>query len=745
MPESENKGPVAKSFRRSLKFVLTAGLLIVVLLVGALFLDLNSFRRPIMDGLSRATGLSIEIESLNLSLSHGLELRCGGLKVRSSDGAREIFAANTLFLDAELEPLLNRELRIQSITLIQPKMKMSLGTVPPASPPAAPPSTGKSAEEPRPESKAVPELLPPSDLMEPVWNILNRPDLSLRAVEIRGGELTLLRSGEGSLPTAGIPVRVDARFNLSRSDSNRVNIKGELSQVEIKNLHLKGTLDVGDALGSLIQINGNLALEPFPLTDLNALAETFAEPGSRIPPELKSGRVEQVFIHVEGLIDPNHNPLEKLVIKSGFQIKDLEIKPPANIFSENIILPRLDGEGIWQNRALNYQVTGALLEGNILSNLVVNLSETLEGDLEGKFNLNTRLNGLNLASARFFKADEWTPTAGITSGSVKVQGSVSGSSLNPVRTDSRLEVRDLVLGLEENSSEAEKASLTVQQKTPERTFAWFQVKNFRSKEIALETIGGSLKVEPEKITLSNGRFIPSNGSIRVSGNYRPRPSTYTIHINGKNLQVEDFLKDQMEGTGRFKGMFQGNLKTALQAQEEGESVTLSHVASGLSGKLSLELTNGGIRILPSLDALLTLLNSTSTDTTQKKGINYDTLGGVFKIWKGRAVTDNFELKGSQVDLATLAAVNLVSGKLNGEVKVMPMQLMDSIVKAVPLLENILTGGGKEGLIETYFKLGGTLEKPKLTLLEGKTLFGKPIGILEELSNTPGENGRARRN
>jgi hypothetical protein len=205
------------------------------------------------------------------------------------------------------------------------------------------------------------------------------------------------------------------------------------------------------------------------------------------------------------------------------------------------------------------------------------------------------------------------------------------------------------------------------------------------------------------------------------------------------LQVEDFLKDWIEGTGQFKGMFQGNLKAALQAQKEGESIALPHVASWLSGKLSLELTNGGIRILPGLDALLTLLNSTSTDTAQKKGINYDTLGGDFKIWNGRAVTDNFELKGSQVDLATLAAMNLVSGKLNGEVKVMPMQLVDSIVKTVPLLESILTGGGKEGVIETYFKLSGTLEKPKLTFLEGKTLFGKPASVLEELSNTPGEN------
>jgi len=113
------------------------------------------------------------------------------------------------------------------------------------------------------------------------------------------------------------------------------------------------------------------------------------------------------------------------------------------------------------------------------------------------------------------------------------------------------------------------------------------------------------------------------------------------------------------------------------------------------------------------------------------------LGGDFKIWNGKTVTDNFALKGPQMNLVALAAANLVTGKLDGEIKVIPMQLVDSVVKAIPLLGKILTGGGKGGVVESYFRLGGTLEEPELTLQEGKTLFGKPLSILEELVKTPG--------
>ena len=134
--------------------------------------------------------------------------------------------------------------------------------------------------------------------------------------------------------------------------------------------------------------------------------------------------------------------------------------------------------------------------------------------------------------------------------------------------------------------------------------------------------------------------------------------------------------------------------------------------------------------------LFTLLEPASGVTAQKQRFNFNTLVGDLKIWEGKALTDNFKLKGPQMNIATLMATNLATGKLDGEIKVMPRQLLESITKTIPLLENLLTGDVTEKMAETYFRLGGTLKKPTLILEEGKTLFGEPASILEELVNTP---------
>ncbi|MCH8156763.1 MAG: hypothetical protein IID18_03260, partial [Nitrospinae bacterium] len=539
MPEPENKPSAATPSRRFLKFVLATGLLLGAVLVGILlFLDLNSFRKPIMDGLSRATGLSIEIESISLSLAHGLSLRCGGLKVRSSDGSREIFAAQDLFLDAELKPLLNRELKIRRISVVKPTMKIPLGA---AGLILAPPSAGERREKTPPETGAEPKP-PAADLMEPLRNIFNRQDLSLRIVEILDGELILLRPESDSLPSAEIPVRINARFELSRPDTNRVHILGELSEIKIKNLRFKGTLEVDDLLAELILVNVDLVADPFPVADLKALAETFVGPDA-VPSGLKVGQVEKIFIHMEGPLNPNDRPLKDLVAKIGFQMKDIEIEPPANSLTGNIVLPYLDGEGTWSKGTLNYKIKGKLWEGDILSTLVLNLPRILEGSFqEGTFNADIRLQKLNLAVAGFPATGEWTPTAGTVSGSFNAQGKVGGPT--PIRTSGKLEIRDLVLGSQKNPGKVAQVTLTVQQKTPQRTLARIQVKNALFNNIVMKKAEANLRIEPGKISLSNGRIIPANGIIQLSGDYRPRSDSYVVRINGKKLRAEDFLKEQ---------------------------------------------------------------------------------------------------------------------------------------------------------------------------------------------------------
>jgi len=48
------------------------------------------------------------------------------------------------------------------------------------------------------------------------------------------------------------------------------------------------------------------------------------------------------------------------------------------------------------------------------------------------------------------------------------------------------------------------------------------------------------------------------------------------------------------------------------------------------------------------------------------------------------------------------------------------------------LGQILAGGKKGSVIETYFKVHGKLSKPKFTLQPHKTLLEKPGSILKEL-------------
>ena len=105
MSAQEIKNKTNKS-TRFIKFTLIAGILGIAI-IGLISANLPSLREPIMKELSRSTNLSIEIESLNLSLFNGLRLQGSGLKVRSKDGVNKIFSAQNIVIDADLKSLLS--------------------------------------------------------------------------------------------------------------------------------------------------------------------------------------------------------------------------------------------------------------------------------------------------------------------------------------------------------------------------------------------------------------------------------------------------------------------------------------------------------------------------------------------------------------------------------------------------------------------------------------------------------------
>lgn len=739
MSEQESISQTAKS-GRFLKFGLAISLFFVVIFIGIVSMNLDFLRGPIVDELSQMTGLSIEIESLNLSLSNGLSLRGGGLKVSSKDDSQKIFLAEDFFLDAELKPLLKRQLKIKKIILVKPTMNVVLESKLGSNTLSDTPKIGEIVDQ---KTILQPSETASSDLprklqSEPsligsIQKILQRQDLSLRKFEIKDARLTLVRPQSNSLPARKIPVFVNARLDLSNPNTGQIDIDGELSHIKIGGINLTGTLKAIDLLGKHIPVNLALESTSLPITKINTLIETLASP-ELIPVNFESGEIEKMFIHLKGLINPNHNQLKEIVMKSGFKISDLEISIPESEKLAKITFSHLDGEGMWQKGILNYKINGNLWDGNIESNLVFNLPEAQKGSFTGTFNSETKLKELNLASAKFKLSDKWTPITGTVNGSIKTQGSINEPSSN-TNKHGKLLINNLTLGSETPITFSQ-ATLNLQQKSQQQTLARVQIKDALFNNFLIKKVDANLKIFPKRISLTYGRMVPLNGVILFSGDYYFQPNTYIIRINGKKIRTEDFLTEQIEGLGLFNGMFQGNLNTAQKIQQKGETVLFSHVASSLSGRLSIQLKDGKIRVSPVMDELFTLLKPASAAVTaQKQRLNFNVLGGDLKIWEGKVVTDNFELKGPQMNLAAMITANLATGKLDGEIKVMPIQLLENIANAIPLLGNLLTGDVVDIMAETYFRLGGTLEEPKLILEEGKTLFDEPADVLKELVKT----------
>ncbi len=250
------------------------------------------------------------------------------------------------------------------------------------------------------------------------------------------------------------------------------------------------------------------------------------------------------------------------------------------------------------------------------------------------------------------------------------------------------------------------------------------VRNFSSGAFMLKKVTALGEVLPEKIILKQGEIHPAHGIMKTQGRHDLKSKTYLLNFQGSGLRLEDYFKPNAEGRFDLKGNLEGDLNNP-------------EALRGLSGKISLDARKGRIQNLEGYAALLNVLNARVT-AKKSNGIEFDFFGGDVEINRGVAVTHNLKLDGSQIKALAAVKTDLVAEKLAGEVKVMPLQLVDAAVKAIPLLGRILAGGKTGGLLETYFKLEGTYSHPQITLLKNKTLLGKPLSVVKETLKLPGD-------
>ena len=716
MPEQETKSKfskLSKIFSVFLAAFITLGIALIVFFSA----NIGSFREPIMSELSQVTGLPIEIGSLNLSLSNGLSFHGTGLKVHSKDASHQFFSAQGIYLNVKLKPMLRGQIKIRKIILMKPVIDITLesnqslinlANTSKELKTLDPKITTKFDDTKKIKSIKIPENK--KKLTEPLHNLFQNKNLALRTIELKDALLYFNRPKldfPNALPT---PISLSARFDLDNSIPDQVNIMGDLSHIEIKELSFKGTLKVNNLLAHKVPISINVESSPIHAQTLNNLVDNLFS-SELITVKFKSGQIQKLFINLNGIVESSNNPLKEFIVESGFKIDDLDISTSKTKKLESIPFSDVDGIGIWKDGVLNYKINGALWDGSIESNLVFNLPDLLSsGSLTGSYDSVTKFSGLDFSSIRFNDLDKWTPVTGIANGSIKTESSLK----EDMRIYGNLEINDISLD-HKIPYTAEKIIFNFSQKSPHITLASVQANELQLKNFLIKTVSSKLKVSPEKFLISKGTINSSNGSIIFSGNYNPKPNTYVIRFNSKKLPLSDFFKKQIQGSGNLNGMFQGNLKTIKIAQEKGEEIHFSHLADNLSGKLSFAFINGSIS--PSLWLMDKLILSPSLTEIafSEKNMSYDNLIGDFKVWKGKTTINNFKLKGPQINLSASATANLVDGKLYGKIKLMPVQLLNIVKKAAPLLNDVFNNDLERALPRTNFNLDGTLEKPKLTL------------------------------
>ena len=113
-----------KKPRLFLKLAIGVASLLALLIILIVSVNLNTFREPITEALSRATGLKIKIEFLDWGFSEGLKFKCKGVQIFSGETEEELVSTKDLFISLNWLPLLDQRVVINSVTLVGPVLKI---------------------------------------------------------------------------------------------------------------------------------------------------------------------------------------------------------------------------------------------------------------------------------------------------------------------------------------------------------------------------------------------------------------------------------------------------------------------------------------------------------------------------------------------------------------------------------------------------------------------------------------------
>lgn len=547
-------------------------------------------------------------------------------------------------------------------------------------------------------------------------NRLGFPEVSKWAQGLVSGTLHL--SGPASLNAMTANASLSGDELLITPPDMQVPLGRWQADAALKERNLHSTLKV-TAFGGEVTQKGDLT---FPASDKDAWMLDSTVSLTRVDatqlPIPKAAGIQQGTL--SGTVDatgPANDP-DKLTYQASLVGDDFRLTVKD---LDNMTLPiqRVDANATLKGRTLRSTIKAAVLNGELTQDGDIILPDSSKKNSVTELDSDFKLKSLDLSQVKWPAG--WGLIRTVLSGNVKATGPFA---IDRIKLRGTLQGEKMVLVPQDHHFSIQDAIVKVNSKPPKVPVTLsFKLTKVNAKGYPFNRITGEVALPKDKVVLSRSAFVPPNGTLGIKGAYNIAKQKYDFSFGGKGLSIEDYEKKHLKGIMKFVGTLKGHIP------KEGPAT------QGLNGDLQLLVTEGSLKELGAVKAILTILNPTALQKLSDKGLLFDRMGGTFQIKKGVVTTPQVGLEGKYLKVYLKGTADLNTEKLDMHGKALPMGDLDKILQGVPLLGKLVAGSKTdEGLVETYFKLEGSFSDPKVDMETAKSLFAKPKRILETLGD-----------
>jgi len=417
-----------------------AGLL-ALLIILILSVDLNTFREPVTEALSRATGMKIKIKFMDWSFSEGLKFKCKGVQILSGETEEELVSTEELLVKLNWLPLLQRQVVIKSITLVRPVLKISIQ--PPHRNDILPQSEQPSSDF-IPNLSPLMEKKPPSpNWLHNVREFLKKPNLTLTEINLIAGQVILQDKGAGKEAL----LNAEARMRINREGS-RVGLVLDGMKLGIGNLMAQGEIRTDDFLLQDSLVRANIQIQPFKVSDLLPVLQWIPEIQKAFNKKLKlKGDFHELKLKIETPVD-TMTDFESIVKSANAELVLKAQEVSLVQFGKTISASTIEAAIQWIDQQWAHKIALSMLEGDFETQGKIIREQGSESALDWKLDSQITLERVNMHELRkkIFNQVTWFPKKGMLTGKVHVQGPVLRPQL--IRVDGTVSTRNVTFPLQ---------------------------------------------------------------------------------------------------------------------------------------------------------------------------------------------------------------------------------------------------------------------------------------------------------